>query len=108
MVYEAGRGWYTTPPFSEPEIFDFPEGIGPVECVNVEHEEVLLIPRWVNAGRVTFKYGLGAEFIGVLETLHKLGLDRTTAGAGRRAGLEGLRLTARRRRRVPARPGRSR
>jgi saccharopine dehydrogenase (NAD+, L-lysine-forming) len=26
---------------------------------------------------VTFKYGLGDEFIGVLETLHKLGLDRT-------------------------------
>jgi saccharopine dehydrogenase (NAD+, L-lysine forming) len=77
VIYESGRGWYTTPPFSEPEIFDFPEGIGPVECVNVEHEEVLLIPRWVNAGRVTFKYGLGNEFIGVLQTLHKLGLDRT-------------------------------
>ena len=29
------------------------------------------------ATRVTFKYGLGDEFIGVLETLHKLGLDRT-------------------------------
>ena len=73
----AGRGWYTTPPFSEPETFDFPEGIGPVECVNVEHEEVLLVPRWVNARRVTFKYGLGDEFIDVLKMLHKLGLDRT-------------------------------
>jgi saccharopine dehydrogenase-like NADP-dependent oxidoreductase len=79
VVYEAGRGWFTTPPFSEPEVFDFPDGIGPVECVNVEHEEVLLIPRWVKAGRVTFKYGLGAEFIEVLKTLHKLGLDRTDA-----------------------------
>ncbi|MBV1938610.1 saccharopine dehydrogenase NADP-binding domain-containing protein [Streptomyces sp. BV286] len=77
VVYEAERGWFTTPPFSEPEIFDFPEGIGPVECVNVEHEEVLLIPRWLKARRVTFKYGLGDEFIGVLQTLHKLGLDRT-------------------------------
>jgi len=48
-----------------------------VECVNVEHEEVLLIPRWVKARRVTFKYGLGNEFIEVLKTLHKLGLDRT-------------------------------
>jgi saccharopine dehydrogenase-like NADP-dependent oxidoreductase len=57
-------------------VFSFPAGIGPVECVNVEHEEVLLIPRWVKARRVTFKYGLGAEFIGVLRTLHKLGLDR--------------------------------
>ncbi|MDT7845468.1 saccharopine dehydrogenase family protein [Streptomyces justiciae] len=77
VVYEADRGWFTTAPFSEPEVFDFPEGIGPVECVNVEHEEVLLIPRWVGARRVTFKYGLGDEFIEVLKTLHKLGLDRT-------------------------------
>ena len=77
VVWESGRGWYTTPPFSEPEVFAFPAGIGPVECVNVEHEEVLLMPRWIDAGRVTFKYGLGAEFIDVLQTLHKLGLDRT-------------------------------
>ena len=77
VIYEKDRGWFTTEPFSEPEVFDFPEGIGPVECVNVEHEEVLLIPRWVDARRVTFKYGLGEEFIDVLKTLHKLGLDRT-------------------------------
>jgi saccharopine dehydrogenase (NAD+, L-lysine forming) len=78
VVWEADRGWFTTAPFSEPEVFDFPAGIGPVECVNVEHEEVLLMPRWVKARRVTFKYGLGSEFIGVLTTLHKLGLDATT------------------------------
>ncbi|MEU8817113.1 saccharopine dehydrogenase C-terminal domain-containing protein [Actinoplanes sp. NPDC048796] len=78
VVYERDRGWYTLEPFSEPEVFDFPGGIGPVECVHVEHEEVLLIPRWVQAGKVTFKYGLGREFIDVLKTLHKLGLDRTT------------------------------
>ena len=75
VIYEKDRGWFTTEPFSEPEIFDFPEGIGPVECVNVEHEEVLLMPRWLDAKRVTFKYGLGEEFIGVLKTLHLLGLD---------------------------------
>jgi saccharopine dehydrogenase (NAD+, L-lysine forming) len=77
VIWEKARGWYTTAPFSEPEVFDFPAGIGPVECVHVEHEEVLLMPRWLEAQRVTFKYGLGAEFIGVLQTLHKLGLDRT-------------------------------
>src|SRR4249919_1992932 len=77
VIWEADRGWFTTPPFSEPETFDFPDGIGPVECVNVEHEEVLLIPRWVDCRRVTFKYGLGGDFIGVLRTLHALGLDRT-------------------------------
>jgi saccharopine dehydrogenase (NAD+, L-lysine-forming) len=77
LIFEKGRGWFTTPPFSEPEVFDFPEGIGPVECVNVEHEEVVLMPRFIDAKRVTFKYGLGDEFIDVLKTLHKLGLDRT-------------------------------
>ena len=35
------------------------------------------MPRWVDCKRVTFKYGLGDEFIDVLKTLHKLGLDRT-------------------------------
>ena len=77
VVWERERGWFTTPPFSEPEVFTFPEGIGPVECVNVEHEEVVLIPRWVDCERVTFKYGLGEEFIEVLQVLHKLGLDGT-------------------------------
>ena len=75
VIFEKDRGWFTTEPFSEPEMFEFPEGIGPVECVNVEHEEVLLMPRWLDAKRVTFKYGLGEEFIGVLKTLHLLGLD---------------------------------
>ncbi|MGW6498030.1 saccharopine dehydrogenase family protein [Nonomuraea angiospora] len=77
VIYEKDRGWYTTEPFSEPEIFDFPDGIGPVECVNVEHEEVVLVPRWIPAQRVTFKYGLGEDFIGKLKTLHALGVDRT-------------------------------
>ena len=51
LVWERDRGWFTTAPFSEPETFVFPEGIGPIECVNVEHEEVLLIPRWVDCRR---------------------------------------------------------
>ena len=74
-IWEKERGWFTTAPFSEPETFDFPEGIGPVECVNVEHEEVLLVPRFIDCKRVTFKYGLGDEFIGILKTIHLLGLD---------------------------------
>ncbi len=77
IVWEKERGWYTLPPFSEPETFTFPQGIGPIDCVHVEHEEVLLIPRWIDCRRVSFKYGLGDEFIDVLKTLHKLGLDAT-------------------------------
>ncbi len=75
VIYERERGWFTTEPFSEPELFTFPEGIGEIQCVNVEHEEVILMPRWIDVDRVTFKYGLGEEFIAVLKTLQKLDLD---------------------------------
>ncbi len=75
VIWEEGKGWFTTEPFSEPEVFEFPEGIGAVEVVNVEHEEVLLMPRWIKTKRVTFKYGLGEKFINVLKTLKMLGLD---------------------------------
>ena len=75
IIWEKDRGWFTTQPFSEPETFEFPEGIGKQECVNVEHEEVLLVPRWVKCKRVTFKYGLGDDFIRVLKTIKMLNLD---------------------------------
>lgn len=75
IVWEDGRGFYTTEPFSELEVFDFPEGIGLVECVNVEHEEVVLIPQKIDAKKVNFKYGLGAEFITILKTINMLGMD---------------------------------
>ena len=85
---------------SEPEVFDFPDGIGPVKCFNVEHEEVLLMPRWTNAKRVTFKFGLSDEFIQVLQVLHKIGArpHRQDQREGRRG------LAARRRRGGPPRP----
>jgi saccharopine dehydrogenase-like NADP-dependent oxidoreductase len=76
VIWDGGD-WRTTEPFSAPELFPFPEGIGPVECVNVEHEEVLLVPRWVpGVKRVTFKYALGSDFIEKLKFLHDIGLDR--------------------------------
>ena len=76
VVWERGRGWFTTEPFSEPETFTFPAGIGPVECVNVEHEEVLLMPRWVDASGSPSSTGLGDGVHRRARTLHKLGLDR--------------------------------
>ena len=95
LIWEKDRGWFTTEPFSEPEVFMFPAGIGPVECVNVEHEEVSLVPRFLDAKRVTFKYGLGAEFIGVLKTLNLLGLDKVAPVTVRTApGPDGTRSKA--------------
>ncbi len=80
VIWEKDRGWYTTEPFSEPEVFTLPEGIGPVTMVNVEHEEVLMMPRYFKdkgLKRVTFKYGLEDSFIEMLKYLQALGLDRT-------------------------------
>ena len=77
VIYQKEKGFYTTQPFSEPEIFEFPEGIGAVECVNVEHEEIPMLPRTMDVKKVTFKYGLGSDFIDVLKTLHHLGIDAT-------------------------------
>jgi saccharopine dehydrogenase (NAD+, L-lysine-forming) len=77
VIWEKERGWFTTEPFSEPEIFTLPHGIGNVEMVNVEHEEVLLAPRYINKGlrRVTFKFGLGDDFVQALKYLQALNLD---------------------------------
>jgi len=69
------KGWHTAKPFTGGVTFDFPEGIGPVECVDVEHEEVVLIPQKIKAKKVTFKYGLGNDFIEKLKTIHALGLS---------------------------------
>ena len=77
VIWERDRGWFTTEPFSEPEEFVFPAGIGAATCVNVEHEEVCLVPRWLDVGRVTFKYGLDEDFIEVLKVIRRLGLDST-------------------------------
>ncbi|MEX0850768.1 MAG: saccharopine dehydrogenase NADP-binding domain-containing protein [Gaiellaceae bacterium] len=100
VLWERHRGWFTTEPFSEPEVFGFPEGIGPVECVNVEHEEVLLVPRFVDCKRVTFKYGLGDEFIEVLT-------NSTSSASTRRRGSRSKASRSRRetssRRRSPTR-----
>jgi saccharopine dehydrogenase (NAD+, L-lysine forming) len=75
VVWADGE-WHTTEPFSGPEHFPFPDGVGPMECVNVEHEEVLLVPRWIDTRRATFKYALGSDFIDKLRTIHALGMDR--------------------------------
>ncbi|RCK72352.1 MAG: Carboxynorspermidine dehydrogenase [Anaerolineae bacterium] len=74
LVWEKGKGWYEVEAFSEPEIFPFPEGIGRLEVVHVEHEEVVLIPRWINCNKVTFKYGLGEKFINAIRVIKMLGL----------------------------------
>ena len=103
MIWERIAAGSRPPPFSEPEVFDFPEGIGPVECVNVEHEEVLLIPRWVDgpAGDVQVR---------PRRRVHRRAQDRCTSSAStgpRRSASAGVEVSPRDVvAAVPARPGR--
>lgn len=76
VIWEKGRGWYCTESFSEPEIFEFPGGIGDVEVINVEHEEVMLVPRVIDCNRVTFKYGVPREMRALLKHLEAVSMDR--------------------------------
>jgi len=79
LVWEKDKGWFTIPAFEKIEVFNFPAGIGPLEVVDIEHEEVVLIPRYIPCKRVTFKYGLGQKFIDVIKVIKMLGLHRKEA-----------------------------
>ena len=100
LIWERERGWYTTAPFSEPEVFEFPAGIGPVECVNVEHEEVVLDPA---LGRLRARH----VQVRARRRVHRRAQDAQPARArlDRAAARQGRRgRAARRRRRRAARP----
>ena len=74
IVWEKRRGYYEVPLFENIEVFNFPEGIGPQEVVDIEHEELAMIPRYIACKKVTFKYGLGEKFINVIKVIKMLGL----------------------------------
>ena len=80
VIWEKEKGWFVTESFSEPEIFRFPEPVGDQEVINVEHEEVLMLPRYFadkGLKRATFKFGVDRDMRRVLKTLEALGLDKT-------------------------------
>jgi saccharopine dehydrogenase-like NADP-dependent oxidoreductase len=76
IIWEKERGWFEVPLFGNVEIFNFPEGIGPQEVVDIEHEELVMIPRFIPCRRVTFKYGLGEKFINIIKVIKMLGLHQ--------------------------------
>ncbi len=77
VFWDRRRGWYLAEPMAEPEIFELPEGIGPVEMVAVEHEEVMYMPRYLDKGlrKVSFKIQLDEDMKAALKYLRALGLD---------------------------------
>ena len=78
LIWERERGFYTTAPFSEPEVFEFPEGIGPVRVRERRARGGRADPALgATASASRSSTGSAQEFIDVLRTLHKLGLDST-------------------------------
>jgi saccharopine dehydrogenase-like NADP-dependent oxidoreductase len=67
--------------FEEPELFPFPEPLGPQTCYVVDHEEAKTIPLWLphvrekGLRRCDFKYALDDDFVNVLRVIGKLGLN---------------------------------
>jgi saccharopine dehydrogenase-like NADP-dependent oxidoreductase len=71
------KGYYTDAPMSQPEKFEFPEGVGTLDLLAIEHEEVINIPRWIGKGlkKVDFKIALGPDLPEMLKMLHDIGLS---------------------------------
>lgn len=76
VFWKKDHGYYTSEPMSRPEIFDFPGGVGPLEVVAIEHEEVINMPRWIEKGlkKVDFKICLGRDLMNALRVIRDMGL----------------------------------
>lgn len=64
-------------PFSGKEVFDFPAGVGPNTILKVEHEETVLMPRYLQEyglEKVTFKIALDDNLVNALKAVDALGL----------------------------------
>ena len=101
VVWEEDRGWFTTPPFSEPEVFEFPGG----------HRSRRVRQRGARGGAAHPALGQGQA--GDLQVrpgrrVHQRAPGPAHAGPGQdraRHREGGAGLAARRRGRLPARPG---
>ncbi len=80
MIWEDGE-YKRIGTFEDPEIFPFPEPVGPQKCYVVDHEEAKTIPSWLpgiqgkGLRRCDFKYSLDDDFVNTLKVLGNLGLN---------------------------------
>ena len=88
LVWERDRGFFTLPPFSEPETFVFPEGIGPDRVRARGARRSAADPearRLPSASRSST--GSATSSSACCRRLHKTGLASTTPVRARRRGL---------------------
>jgi saccharopine dehydrogenase-like NADP-dependent oxidoreductase len=76
--YFQNGEWKQCPAWSNREVFEFPDPVGPLPVYNMSHEEVETLPRYIGKGvrSVDFKLAVPDEVRRHLEFLHTIGMTR--------------------------------
>lgn len=76
ILWEKGKGFYSTEPLSLAEEFWLPGGIGPTRMTAIEHSEPMNIAKNIGKGlkKTTFKIAFGEVFEDAMKNLDALGL----------------------------------
>lgn len=80
VEWSKEKGFFVDKPFSGQEVFEMPAGVGPNTLVKVEHEETVLMPRFLEKyglEKCTFKIALDDNLINALKVVTALGLRST-------------------------------
>lgn len=77
VEWDKEKGFIIEEPFTGEEIFDMPAGVGPNTLVKIEHEETVLMPRYLQEyglEKCSFKIALDENLVQALKTITALGL----------------------------------
>lgn len=80
VTWYKDKGFVCDEPLSDPEVFDFPEGIGPIKLYKIEHEEPVFMSRQLEKHglkRVSYKISLDDNLVYALKAVKALGLRST-------------------------------
>lgn len=77
VEWDKEKGYITDVPFAGEEVFEMPAGVGPNTMVKIEHEEPVLMPRYLQKyglEKCTFKISLDENLMQALKMITALGL----------------------------------
>jgi saccharopine dehydrogenase-like NADP-dependent oxidoreductase len=77
VEWSREKGFFVDRPFAGRELFEMPAGVGMNTLVKVEHEETVLMPRYLQRfglEKVSFKIALDDNLINALKVVNALGL----------------------------------
>ena len=80
ITWYDDKGYVCDEPFAGEEVFEFPDGVGPVKLYKIEHEETVFMPRVLKEKglkRVSYKIGLDDNLVSALKAVNALGLRST-------------------------------